>query len=64
MDQMGECWDIFYPGSSVINLIRDLKCGPHHSINLGTRIYARNHVRITTLCSVHAPSRLGDGKSL
>ena len=41
-----------------------MECGPHHSINLGMRIHAQNHVRITTPCSVHAPSRLGDGESL
>ena len=34
------------------------------SINLGTRIHAPNHVRITTPCSVHVPGRLNDGESL
>ena len=41
-----------------------LECGPHHSINLGIRIHAPNHVRITTPCSVHVPGRLSDGESL
>ena len=41
-----------------------LECGPHHSINLGMRIHAPNHVRITTPCSVHVPGRLSDGESL
>ena len=35
-----------------------------HSINLGMKINVRNHVRITTLCSVHAQSRLGDEEGL
>ena len=59
-----ECWDFISPSSSVINRRRDSECGPHHSINLGTRIHAPNHVRITTPCSVHVPSRLNDGESL
>ena len=64
MDQVGECWDFISPVSSVINRRRDSECDPHHSINLGTRIHARNHVRITTPCFVHVPDILGDGESL
>ena len=59
-----QCWDFISPTSSVINQRRDLECGSHHSINLGTRIHARNHVRITTPCSVHALGKLNDGDSL
>ena len=40
-----------------------LECGPHHFINLGMGIHGPNHVRITTPCSVHVPSRLSDGES-
>ena len=64
MDQVGECWDFISPASSIINRRRDSEYGPHHSINLGTRIHAPNHVHITTPCSVHVPSRLSDGESL
>ena len=64
MDQVGEFWDFISPESSVINRRRVSECGPHHSINLGTRIHARNHVRITTPCSVYVPGRLGDEESL
>lgn len=35
-----------------------------YSINLGMEINVRNHVRITTTCSVHTRSRLSDGESL
>nr|CAN77003.1 hypothetical protein VITISV_028505 [Vitis vinifera] len=49
------CWDFISPASSVINRRRDSECGPHHSINLGKRIHAPNHVRITTPCFVHVP---------
>ena len=41
-----------------------MECGPHHSINLGMRIHAPNHVRITTPCSVHVLGRLSDGENL
>ena len=58
------CRDFISLGSSAINRRRDLECGPHHSINLGTGIHAPNHVRITTSFSVHAQSRLDDGESL
>ena len=54
------CWDFISPNKPKTWL----ECGPHHSINLGTRIHAPNHIRITTLCSMDVPSRLSDGESL